>query len=60
MTQTVILTVAILASLLVGWFIDTRYRERIKQLKAEAEALEDVIVEQRRRIWNLTRDEHHA
>ena len=54
MTQTVILIVAILASLLVGWFIaDTRYRERITEL-------EDEIAAQRQRIWNLTRDETHA
>jgi hypothetical protein len=54
MTQSIILIVAIFASLLVGWYVTyTWHLERVTEL-------EDEIVQQRRRILNLTRDEHHA
>ena len=54
MTQTVVLTVAILASLLTGWYVsDTLHRSRITRLEGKCS-------EYRRRIANLTRDETHA
>lgn len=54
MMQTAVLIVAIVASLLTGWYItDTRYRARIRDL-------ENLAADQRRRIINLTRDEHGA
>lgn len=51
MTQTVIFTAAILASLLTGWYVaDTQQQARIRELN-------ELVAGQRRHIRNLTRRE---
>jgi len=54
MTQVLIFYLAVLTGVLVGWFLAS-----LSWAAARAD-LEMEVMEQRRRIWNLTRDEHHA
>jgi len=54
MTEFIVFTVACLASALFGAFVAS-----LRWASTRAD-LEHEVMEQRRRIWNLTRDEHHA
>ena len=49
-----VVTLACLACLCMGWFLAS-----LAWASARAD-LEAEIMELRQRIWNLTRDEHHA